>query len=462
MYVAMARLELRSGAELGSSVIGHVPVGTTLTVTGRRGLPDGTGRLCVKGLAHNLHSGWVNVLKDDGTDSLGYLAVGRHLTYWGRRVVSASPVHELAAEVPTGDAAATKVVVVYHDLFFHFSVCIKALAFVRNLQRRVTARAFDVPVVAFGKLTSSELQTTATLYAARAEAEEAKLASLGSSLEVRLGDALLQHKKKPKELAATWAVVGTRDVTKMEFRKHVRRTVDDSDVKDVDIMFDKLDEDKGGTLDTAELTTAMISMLQQAKASQEQREQVYKRMVRLREISATAFETAEITASAEAAEARLFESMDSFPIAARVGAVLLGTSTMSTKAVVNGWKSTNGEVNRYQFRDNLRSYGRFQAHDSELDELFDQFDHDGGGTLDIEELKRGLAMLRDEALDAKKARRALQRNSYTLWRATQDKQTELQELRSAHDEIEAGPQAGDHPQAEGPQAPPGAPEVHQA
>lgn len=44
-------------------------------------------------------------------------------------------------------------------------------------------------------------------------------------VQVRLGEAFLAKQSKIKELVASWAKGGKGEITKMDFRKHVRKVV---------------------------------------------------------------------------------------------------------------------------------------------------------------------------------------------------------------------------------------------
>ena len=64
-------------------------------------------------------------------------------------------------------------------------------------------------------------------------------------------------------------------------------------------------------------------------------------------------------------------------VGARVGTVLL-RSNLLISDIVSKWESTHGEVNRAQFRRNVRALGsELEATDAELDALFDEYDGDG-------------------------------------------------------------------------------------
>ena len=63
---------------------------------------------------------------------------------------------------------------------------------------------------------------------------------------------------------------------------------------------------------------------------------------------------------------------------------------------VRQWvQDIGGEVNRAGFRKRMLQMGFAEEDGPALDDLFDRLDEDGGGTLDVEELKAALGKLRD-------------------------------------------------------------------
>ena len=68
---------------------------------------------------------------------------------------------------------------------------------------------------------------------------------------------------------------------------------------------------------------------------------------------------------------------------------------------------------------------------ADSNELFGRIDADGGGTLDLGELKAALNMLRDGALDFRKERQVLRKLSASLWREAEAAQNVVTEQASA-------------------------------
>lgn len=314
-----------------------------------------------------------------------------------------------------------------------------------------------------------------------AEAETLlKADSFSTSLEVRLGQALHRKKMKVKELVASWAKGPSGgDINLAYFRKHVRSVVDEPDVVAIDAMFSRLDEDGGGTLDVAELTTAMKALQDAALQNEIDNEMREQRRAKLLMRAEKASFVASETAAAEAADRKLAQIHMRKPIAMRVGELLFGlrmrvdevsvhptflpafglptsdtAPTPQRLQLINKWEATDGQVNLDQFRRNMRrleqtaqdqsqevasprsgdavAQDNLEADDAELESLFQKFDEDGGGTLDLDELKSALNILKGDAREAGNDLLVLEAGTQSMWKRVSDLQADLQELLDAH------------------------------
>ena len=124
------------------------------------------------------------------------------------------------------------------------------------------AKAFQVAM-----LTAAALEETCRQFEEKALAEEAKLDVKKKPMSIKLGEALQAQGIKLSELIRSWDPNGDGDVSKMEFRQNVRKLINKPDVKEVDALFDTMDEDKGGSLDTSELKAALKKWQTDAAAS---------------------------------------------------------------------------------------------------------------------------------------------------------------------------------------------------
>ena len=77
---------------------------------------------------------------------------------------------------------------------------------------------------------------------------------------------------KVNELVSSWAKRGEEPINKMEFRQHVRKLLSADktykiDMRQVDELFEELDEDHGGSLDVAELRLALKKLQDSASTA---------------------------------------------------------------------------------------------------------------------------------------------------------------------------------------------------
>ena len=230
-------------------------------------------------------------------------------------------------------------------------------------------------------------------------------------------------------------LVKEKQISRMEFRKLMRKLLVNPDAKAVDDLFAELDSDHGGSLDAAEVQAAMRKLPALAKEADADLRVAADRMVTLTSRLAHAQSVLEATAAAEAAHARLGELRDTKSLNARVGA-LLAARNIKVADVVNTWIATKGEVSKAQFKKNLRALGLDDASLSESGALFDELDADCGGTLDLEELKAALIKLQEAARAAEREILQLAKSSAELSRSAKAAQAEHFQRRKRDEEAD--------------------------
>jgi len=282
---------------------------------------------------------------------------------------------------------------------------------------------------------SSELAAAAVELEAQAAAEASKIDESTKSVAVKLGDALVKKNIKIPEMVVAWAKRGEEPISKMEFRQHVRKLVDKPDAKQIDALFESLDEDHGGTLDVSELKAALKKLQDAARTNATEHAKIALRVDALRERAASVQAVADATARAEDLEVKLKEVDGKKPAGARLG-LLLQRKSMKVGELVAKWDKTgSGQIQPSEFASNARALG-LEADDQELDALFKMLDEDGSGTLDMIEMKHALRTLMDAAIEAEVSTASLKKTTAEALKAAKATQDEYRKAKKAIEKAE--------------------------
>ena len=188
-------------------------------------------------------------------------------------------------------------------------------------------------------------------------------------------------------------------ITKMEFRGNVRKMLPKADTKEIDDLFNQLDDDHSGEMDVSEIKGALRKLQKSAAAAAATQSAVLARSAemrakaeRLRGVKAETLVYEEAVLELEAAEKK------------GVGAALgfaIKEKGLNVNDIVSKWGNNKpGQVSKKEFRDGVRGVLPSTS-GAEVDTLFGTLDADGGGALDTEELKDALRMLIKESAAVK-------------------------------------------------------------
>ena len=412
VYVARQKLRVRQGYELDSVEVDPLPADTHLRILDQRVLPDSGVRRAWVSLEKDERTpyGWITTVAKDGSDSIKLEGAGLptdddHLfsddddvddEEAGQGSVSVPTAQRPPTASPAAAAAGSAASVPSTSKAVRTPAAASTRAAAATTQSgegqasSSSARSLSAPSAA-----CQELHTIARAYLDMAAAEAEMLDEKYKTLRTRIGEALAATQAKVKELVVSWAKDGHQPISKMDFRKHVRRVIKEDDTKKIDELFVELDDDGSGSLDVKELTATFNSLQDEAKLAKARAEAIRQRCAFLQSRAGAATLAADTMAAAEGALVELNRIKGSKTLGNTVGEALI-TKNFKVGEIVGQWDSTKGEVSKPQFRKNLAKSLDVKAPAEQVDRLFDRFDKDSGGTLDLDELKAAMEILNEE------------------------------------------------------------------
>jgi Ca2+-binding EF-hand superfamily protein len=271
-----------------------------------------------------------------------------------------------------------------------------------------------------------------------------KATNVHSSFERRLGAALHKKGMGIKELLYDWDPEKTGVIKKVPFRQHVRKELGlVADNKEIDHFFDSVDEDRGGTLEVKELKGALRTLSKAAGAADAEAAALRAKAQSCRALAEQMQQASEATAATEKEEKELAQMKLDHGMGGKVdiqlGAIITKRN-LKIGDLVSKWVKRK-DVSRSDFKKHVLELGVVpypaggtreegearSAHP--VDALFDTLDKDGGGSLDIDELKGLLNFLVEKAKKAATDEAVLERSSGQLRRACLEQQ---QTIAAAH------------------------------
>ena len=252
-------------------------------------------------------------------------------------------------------------------------------------------------------LKAAELEDVLKLCQEKVAFEEAKLDPSLKSVSVLIGEALVGI--NVRQLVLIWAKRGPEPLNKLEFRQHVRKLLEKPDSKQIDALFESLDDDGGGTLDVQEIGGALKKVQSAAAQGARLAEGIQEKINRLQSLTSLAQEALDSTMTLEHLGKRVQELSGTQPVSSRLGAQILA-KRMKASDVIQKWDANgDGELDKGEFRHNVKALG-VAAESKDIDELFDSLcethDKTGTGVLGVTAVRGVLVKLIDEATAADK------------------------------------------------------------
>ena len=229
------------------------------------------------------------------------------------------------------------------------------------------------------------------------------------TLQIQLGLLLISSDEFITKLLKDWDKSGKGQFARMETRVNLRALGLNCTNAEADALFDSWDEDKGGTLDLKEARTALTNVRAEAIKWRNTPNPAIDKAKELRRRAQLATEAAEVSKKADALEIELEESSTKLrsQVDLRLGALLRSRCVKPT-AVVTQWSTSKGkhagELSKVDFRKAViklgLASGPYATTIEDIDTVFDMFDEDRGGYLDVEEAKMMVWGLEKAAEDA--------------------------------------------------------------
>ncbi|KOO26053.1 hypothetical protein Ctob_007357 [Chrysochromulina tobinii] len=264
---------------------------------------------------------------------------------------------------------------------------------------------------------------------------------------------LLASDEIVKKILKDWDKRGKGEFAKAEFRLNLREFGLNASSADADSLFDLWDEDKGGVLDLKELRSALIRVRAEAAKWRDTPDPELERIKDLRRRAEMAMDAAKTAKRADELEAELDDLTTKLDSKAdvRLGALLV-RRCIKPSTVVMQWSTSRGdhagELSKMEFRKavqqlGLDSKGPHPTTIEDIDAVFDTFDADHGGYLDMEEAKTMLSSLEKAAEEAEherfQKRQAAQRMRASATRKAKAATTPAPEQPSGAAEASADP-----------------------
>jgi Ca2+-binding EF-hand superfamily protein len=222
----------------------------------------------------------------------------------------------------------------------------------------------------------------------------------------------------------------------MEFRTAVRTELQvKADNKEIDEYFSLLDADKNDSLDVNELKVAFKKLIDAAQGAADEAALMRNKAAKIREKAAFIKEVAEATRACERADARFAELRGVKSVDAKIGEKIISRNLKVAEVMTKWDKSGDGSLEADEFRDAVLELG-VEAAPAEIDALFVKLDTDGGGAIDVSELRTFVTKLTDAAKNAAMEMKELEKSTLALRKAATKAQKDLTALK-AKDEKEA-------------------------
>ena len=289
----------------------------------------------------------------------------------------------------------------------------------------------EEPEVAIWK--AARLHSKADELTGLAEAEDGKTFD---TIQTKLVELLALKKKSVDDLIREWDRNGDGGIDFKEFRVCMRGLggdLKDIDVREIDGLYEMLDTKKEGEIKTPALKAA-IKKMQNEAAHKEAAAQYTKDIATKLRASAELYTiAADLATQLEGATEKVQSLSVERSIDSRLGEVLRKRNIKIGEVVTQWDKDRGGSVDLDEFTQRTKEIG-LKADPAEVKDLFERWDDDLSGELEIEELKEQLQQLQQVSADEVEERKAYKKMSTDLTKQVRVAQIEAEQAVNAMDE----------------------------
>lgn len=252
-----------------------------------------------------------------------------------------------------------------------------------------------------------ELQTSAELYQeierllAEAAQKELDWSSRARDPKVQLANAITIKGKNAQEVLRRWDKSSDGTISKPEFRNGVTSAPPFGlgltlKIHEIDAIFDEQDVNFTESLDIKELHEAILRMKKESKEDNRRMNVTQESIHKLRHMANAAVAVAKMTEAVEKAEAALDAKCTRLPAGVQMGTYIMRKQMRVVDVLIKWDENSDGQLSVKEFRYHARELG-VKASDEQIDELFNHYDVDKRGDLNLQELKGMLRTLHEAA-----------------------------------------------------------------
>lgn len=253
----------------------------------------------------------------------------------------------------------------------------------------------EAPVEAkFVWATSAELNKQLSQLELKTDEMEKNAHAKFDTVEAQLGRLLNERKIKLEDLMKEWDRNRDGDISKQEFRLHVKKLGLDAGTTEIDALYDSLDLDGSGSLDTDEMKEALRKMQEDVRNVKDSVNRVLDHVTNMRKVIVLFNTAANNTLNVEAARFRLDAmraAVKEDSAASRIANTLSAQDLKLTDLDIGGW-----EADGKKFASAAAFSSAFEELEAEvtIDEIaafFKTLDFASNDILDVDEVAKLLA-----------------------------------------------------------------------